>query len=648
AKYLQVRYRGETDAVPPSNRLDFQAISDGRFHTYNILLSKARGFPETLTRIAVGLSEAQTGAELRVRWLRLGSAPYGPAEPALERLLCGGTVVPAGRPVAVRAIVKNLGGTATQPLKLRLRPSEGYRLLSQRTVTIQQVKPASEVEAKWTVVFRQPSKYQAVRLTVAFSAGANTVLASTEVVPSRWWDSARRAGDVAVGRANARLVIPRNSYGYGPAFLLARCGGGWQLAGTLPCLGTVSVQHRGTREDRRVWCKTAPQIVRRGSDVASAVFTSVWRDSDGRRWRYRLAVKPAESWVECEAGLECDRSAELLAFAAPELLAGDGAFGEKRDLGLFPGLEYLLPGERSSGTDFAVPPVSNRLAPHPNKVTVPLLAIVHGGVMAGVMWNPLQRWDGKNDRPIARFASPNFVTGGPNHLMSLAVPGVGPWFQENALEPAQAYKMHPGRPLILRWDLLASSGSDVPDVMRVWLARVGGFPAPPSPPYAVSTQRDAVLREYTETAWVPDQAKWHRAIPDPWGPDYLELHTLHLQWEVERGLSGELGERARRVLDAAVGARRQAGGGLGLQMAFHLGGADAASQGLWSEAASLARAVRADGSVAFEPDASHAVFGRRGDSSSGHTAATAWRLWQLALITGSSEAVEAGLRAISY
>lgn len=648
ARNLQVRYRGETSAIPPCNRLDIPAISDGRFHTYNIPLSGARGFPQRVTRIAFGLSEAQAGAVLLVNWLKLGSGAYGPPEPVIERLSCGGTVVPTGRPVRVKAVVRNLGGTATAPLKLSLQAEKGCRIVSSRAVTIPQVSPAGRAEAVWQAVFEEPRSYRSVRLTVVLKAGANSSSFDTEVIPCRWHNSPRRQGDLVIGQGDARLAVPRNRYGYGPSFLLARRRGGWQLVGTLPSLGSVSVQHGGAREDRRIWSSRKASVVSQGGVVQAVALTSVWRDGSGRRWQYTLSVRPKRLWVECSARLVCDRAADLLSFTGPELLAGDAAFGEKRDLGLFPGLEYLLPGERSSGTDFAAPPVNNRVAPHPNRVTVPLMAVLNGELMAGIIWDPLQRWDGENDRPIARFASPNFVSGGENHLMSLALPGVGPWFQENSLEAKRPYQVEPRRPLTLRWDLFAGPGDDIDDVMRVWLARTGGFPQPPSPPYDRTVQRDAVLHEYTDTAWVPDQAKWHRAIADPWGPDYLELHALHLQWELERGLPGPLGEKAREVLESAVRARREAGGGLGLQMAFHRGGADVASQSLWAEAASLARSIRSDGSAAFEPDASHAVFGRRGDSSSGHTAGVAWRLWQLALLTGSREAVEAGLRAISY
>ena len=648
ARYLQVRYRGETDAIPPCNRLDFPVINDGRFHTYNIPLFEARGYPEKVTRIAVGLSEAQAGSVFLVKWLRLGTAPYGPPEPVLESLSCGGTVVPTGRPVVVKAVVRNLGGRPTPPIRVSLRMGEGYRIVGPRTANIGQVGPAGSAESTWHVVFEQPRSYNSVTLTAVLSAGSNSSSASTDVVPSRWYDSVRRPGDVVVGEGNVRLVIPRNRYGYGPGFLLARRTEGWRLVGTLPCLGMVSVQRGGAREDRKIWSARMAEVKSRADGVELVSLTSSWQDGGGRRWRYSLMMRPKGSWVECEAQLACSQPADLLSFSAPELLAGDASFGGKRDLGLFPGLEYLLPGERSSGTDFAAPPVNNRLAPHPNRVTVPLMAVLCGGSMAGVMWDPLQRWDGEHDRPVARFASPNFVSGAPNHLMSLAIPGAGPSFAENSFEPKRPYKVQPGRPLTLSWDLFAGSGSDVGDVMRVWLARRGGFPPPPSPPYDLAVQSAAVLHEYTETAWVPGQAKWHRAIADPWGPDYLETHVLHLQWELERGLSGSLAEKARQVLDSAVRARQESGGGLGLQVAFHRGGADAVSRGLWAEAAGLARSIRADGSVSFEPDASHAVFGKRGDSSSGHTAAVAWRLWQLALITGSQEAAEAGLRAIAY
>ncbi|MCL5995519.1 MAG: hypothetical protein M1546_05615, partial [Chloroflexi bacterium] len=117
--------------------------------------------------------------------------------------------------------------------------------------------------------------------------------------------------------------------------------------------------------------------------------------------------------------------------------AGEGSFGPARESGLFPGLEFLTGAEQSSGTDFADPPANRRYVPHPNKITIPFMAVnaevadppagcwcklwlvtaacgrVPMGsaqpqhVTTGLIWDPLQRWDGIHDRPAALFASPN-------------------------------------------------------------------------------------------------------------------------------------------------------------------------------------------------------------------------------------------------
>jgi hypothetical protein len=65
-----------------------------------------------------------------------------------------------------------------------------------------------------------------------------------------------------------------------------------------------------------------------------------------------------------------------------------------------------------------------RFVPHPNKITIPLMAVAHGGAALAVFWDCWQRWDGQHDRPAAAFASPNCLDGQTNHLLCLFLPSV--------------------------------------------------------------------------------------------------------------------------------------------------------------------------------------------------------------------------------
>ncbi|MGC8834129.1 MAG: NEW3 domain-containing protein [Armatimonadota bacterium] len=649
AQTAQLRCRGETSAISPAHRLDFAVAADGRYHTYNVELSQIKTLPDVLTRFAVGLADAGAGASFSIRWVRLAYEPAGPAEPVIKSLFGPGSIVEAGAEVPVTAVVRNVGAAPTGKISLRLQVPSGCRIVGSEDVELPSIAPMSEKQAVWHVVFPEARTFRRFSVKASLTSGGIRHSASASFAATRMPtpNSGVQPGDIVVRSGPACLVLAKNKYGYGPCVLYINGRGGWQKVGAMASLGTVAVLEKGRVRERAV--SVPPKDEAETADGGVELNTS-WKDSEGRRWTFRASVHPGREsgCIDLSARLSCGEKAEILGFAFPELLVGDGSFGEARDIGLFPGLEYLLPGERSSGTDFAASTVAKRLAPHPHKVTVPLMSIIRDAKAVGLMWDPKQRWDGTHDRPIARFASPNFVYNQPNHWMSLAVPGLGEWFVENSLLAGRPFELEPGREISLGCTIFAVPAADVDGVMRLWIRWSGGLPTPPAPPYGLATQIRALLREYTQTAWVPEQAKWHRALSDPWGPSYTEFHALHLLWELERGLSGPEGERARQVLDAALRAQEASGGDLGFSVAFHRGGIEKACRNLRAEAVHLSAFVRADGSVPFRPEPTHAVFGKTGDSSSGHTATTAWRLWQLALITGSSEAVNAGLRAIAY
>jgi hypothetical protein len=119
-------------------------------------------------------------------------------------------------------------------------------------------------------------------------------------------------------------------------------------------------------------------------------------------------------------------------------------------------------------------------------------------------------------------------------------------------------------------------------------------------------------------------------------------------WEMERGKlpAAEL-ERAREVMEAATKKHLEEGRSLGQELAYYRGSVSQLTRPLnWLER--FKRQIRDDGTVPFQPDDKHSVFGKRGDTSSGHTARLLVNVLRYAKATGDKEAIELGLKGLKY
>ena len=58
----------------------------------------------------------------------------------------------------------------------------------------------------------------------------------------------------------------------------------------------------------------------------------------------------------------------------------------------------------------AAPPLDNRLVPHPYKITVPVMAVEMQKSIVGIIWNPLDTWDGENQMLSAMFRFPQLAS----------------------------------------------------------------------------------------------------------------------------------------------------------------------------------------------------------------------------------------------
>ncbi|HET6454419.1 MAG TPA: hypothetical protein VFI02_08440, partial [Armatimonadota bacterium] len=359
-------------------------------------------------------------------------------------------------------------------------------------------------------------------------------------------------------------------------------------------------------------------------------------------FEWTFTLDPSKSKVSASSAITAGKPIDLLHFSGPTVYAGDGSFGGNKDGGLFPGLEYLLT-ERSSGTENAAPPLNLRTVPHPNKITIPFMAVRKGGALVSLEWDPLQKWDGVNDRPAAVFASPNFLDGQENHKMGLFAPSVPDWTVENQQIASKPYPLEAGKSLRLTADIVVNSNSStILDAVDGWVSR-HPLPEPPETGRKSYEAMDLLNQAYAKSAWDPNTNGWkhtntsEKGTFDPMIAVYLRDQISHIPPPKRAAIEP--------VFKAAM---EKANGNLNLDIALLTGGVADAYKRMADQANGLIAAQRADGSWPFTPDEKHSVFGKTGDSSSGHSSIYAETVLRYAVISSDPKARESGLKALGY
>jgi len=359
-----------------------------------------------------------------------------------------------------------------------------------------------------------------------------------------------------------------------------------------------------------------------------------------------------------EVNLEAKRPIHLRAFTSPRLLVGDGAFGAERDEALFPGLEYLEKGERSSSKLDYHTDEYLRTVPHPKKITLPLIALTHGKQLLMLHWNdPQPQGDGVL-APSVGFASPNFVDGQNNHLIALFWPSVPDAVAENEWEARKPVLLDAGERLTLSYELDTwdAGPGHVTDILPVLLANVYRYwpPHGPEPPRDYDAERALCRTAYMDVVWREKERGWNHALPasgSQWAPFPYPFVLQFLEAERPEMTSGPERNRLNRIIEQAAARHWElAGGRPNAEDYYFVGehtlGCVAARE---AQTRSLIRQQRQDGSWGFRPaDEKRAELGEKGQAEVGIVADSAIPILQYALMTGDREAEAAGLKALEH
>jgi hypothetical protein len=196
------------------------------------------------------------------------------------------------------------------------------------------------------------------------------------------------------------------------------------------------------------------------------------KDSRGANWEILRRIKPDQQsgTLIVEIELKADKDRDVIHIPWLTIFPGLGTLGQRKDQGLYAGVEYLCDEPSSSEADIATPDHVRRV-PDPVKITFPLMAITHGGNYIGVIWEP-------SEIIAATFDSPDRIYNSGAHVIALSGPGVGDLRFENAFCAQVPLRLHANQPLKVTAMIIGGKGKSVVPAVRHYVA-LKGFPALP-------------------------------------------------------------------------------------------------------------------------------------------------------------------------
>ena len=633
-------------------------FGDKRMRCYNADMTTARAWDSKVLRMALAFPFTREGDEFRIRSVKLSDKPSGPANVWFEKGAIRPSVVFFGDTATIEAVIRNDGGTASQPMKLKA-VSDIVNAEELPAVEVGPIPPCSTRVATWTAKLTEAFEHG----TLLFLGdegvyGAASTVASNPAPPAskpaighRSFSPAGGSGAIHLKNEHLSLTFPLNKNGYTVGVLRDASGA---IVGAIPYQGDTLVLMDDDRVGLGLCEARQAELTVTGGTQTLVLKREDTSDKSGKRWTADVTytLRKGKPYVGVAVELTVPQDAFLTQMDLPPLLSADAV---PREIGLFCGLEYLLPGEQPSGLEYASHPVNLRYAPHPNRVTVPIMAAIGAGLAVGVMWDPLQKWDGTRTRPAAQFCSPyRLRPGRPGVFMSLSLPDIPEFKPENGPHSpfTPRYPLKAGQKITVTAKYFVIPADDVDAPLKLYLEQAGGLPALPELPYTYDEAIRAVMTEYTKTAWIPEKAVWNQAIHNPWEPQFFAAHATQMLWELRHSrINGPLRASVGSVLDAAVKQWQvqhphDPGGG---EMFYHRGLVHPEWAIHFNKPHPATRAIRDDGSFAWAPsDAKHRIFGRAGDTSSGETGRRLWAIWQHALASGNPKDIAAGIKGLKF
>ena len=566
--------------------------------------------------------------------------------------------------------VANAGGQSLEEGIVDLALPAGLELVGGTPrVTVPVVPRTAPRTLSWTVRARAPLAAE-VTLAAGFKAVDPVVKVAKCVVgraiPSGGGPLQQPAlvttnGDLVLGNRHLRLVFPTNEFGYGVYAIDVNQGGRWTRMALANCFSYLAVKHAAATERQFVYARGYQPLAAEAGQ-AGIEFHSQEEDGTGTRWNWRFRFQLGEDdRVKIEQEAVPDQDGYLVLLQGPTLHAGEGTFGTRKEDALFCGLEWLVGDEASSSNlDMHDPNYYVRFVPHPNKVTVPLMALRKAGAALALYWDCLQRWDGVNTRPAAVFAVPNFIEAQENNLMGLFLPSVPEWVGENRLEAAERpYPFKQRVPLRLEcWIAGVTPASQSVACLPRWFETFGVPEPAPHPRGDHLREIEFSMRAFLESLWVEAEQKWWTSKG---AGELLSVKGLPPAFAAQLRMAARLtGDSALRAKFTERAALAETLGGFKPEwddLGFTWGYPPASLAGLCRRVAGLLDSMGEDGAWRFRTRVEtegvfkgmdYAQLGPDQAAEVGTCARNAYEILRLARLTGDAELFRSGQKSLAF
>lgn len=468
---------------------------------------------------------------------------------------------------------------------------------------------------------------------------------------------------------SAPIISPDVGFGY--AMAETWNGVGWKRVASLYPLGQLLSGWPHPLVDSSLISVLIKSLRAEGNAlVLNAVGFVLLAGSDGEPVEISFVPDDHLPRIRIKASLTRNAVPITSRFSGPIVLAGDRAYGAKKDFAIFPGLEYLEGDEPSSSTRDLAPPLNDRSVPAAYKIATPLMAVEGDDTLVALLWDEDQEWAPGERHPAAQFQVPGFDSGYEYSYMSVFAPSVGKYVMENtALATVNSYPIKKGGTITLEACLVLDSkaryapdsvvngphkGALVLQAMQHWFD-VYGMPEPSPQPRDWDAERALCRDAYLHAVWSEDPPGWGHCAG--WKPGLHVGYSVPLTLDMRAGVEDATKVEVQRRVDAVIGRALKEQGehflwsnaGCHIMLAelpFYYGFLPESLLDFRKHAEGLPKG-RENGLWVWRPnDEKTATLGKPGDHTLGQAAYPLFQMLRAARMTGSRELLSSALDAM--